>query len=667
MKLSKRLTSLTFAIGILVFAPAIPTCSQNVTSAAVSVRKSEDLSRVDIPTLLKLAESGDALAQDWLGYRLYNGAGISQDYGQALIWFRKSAAQGNSGSQTFLGSMYYSGQGVSQDYGQALGWFRKAVDQGNSSGEYSLGILYLNGQGVLRDTALARKFFQLAADQGFQLAKDELTRLDALQPQLQAEEKRLAAQSASERQGTQPVTSGANAVYQGVRAGTNVPHRNPAATKVDVDASDISSLSQKMAQYQREKIPELQARSLPDAKSCRKGKPHGDWDVSQACAYAAMSFSGAAKEQTLLKGCSFENLTGNGPNSCLDLGKFYVSFGRNLEALAAVEARNAPWDLDVTLHDVKLKAYRALGNSEMEKRELQFLCYSLSRSQYCPALRKFGEDVDMDDAVARAHSRDRDENRRRAEQVKFENHMKRIQREGHEEAMAAVSDAINNTVASIQQSQADMAQARVNAAAIRMAQQNKGAGGYPTTSSGGSSSNSSSSSTTTTKPAPKSSTTSTSDSSDSTPSSDSSADSSGSSGTASNSGKPFNPYSSAGSGYNPYSGQGVPAEGSTIPGENGHWIEEEYIVTYVSTSVRHANITLTLVNSAGEMDEHGAFVKFANPDKYHSLYYGFAGVVNEMIEAGSTQARSWSAPYLDANRPNPAFQARVTIRYFAVY
>ena len=67
------------------------------------------------------------------------------------------------------------------------------------------------------------------------------------------------------------------------------------------------------------------------------------------------------------------------------------------------------------------------------------------------------------------------------------------------------------------------------------------------------------------------------------------------------------------------------------------------------------------------MDEHGAFVKFENPDKEHRVYYGFAGVVNGMIEAGSTQARSWSAPYLYANRPNPAFQARVAVRYFALY
>jgi hypothetical protein len=90
-------------------------------------------------------------------------------------------------------------------------------------------------------------------------------------------------------------------------------------------------------------------------------------------------------------------------------------------------------------------------------------------------------------------------------------------------------------------------------------------------------------------------------------------------------------------------------------------------VTYVSIPVRHGNIHLSLANSAGQMDEHGAFVKFENPDKEHRVYYGFAGVANEMIEAGSTQVRSWSAPYLYANRPNPGFQARVTIRYFAIF
>lgn len=220
-------------------------------------------------------------------------------------------------------------------------------------------------------------------------------------------------------------------------------------------------------------------------------------------------------------------------------------------------------------------------------------------------------------------------------------------------------------MANIQQSQAEMAQARVNAAAIKMAQQNKGTGGYPT-SSGGASSTASSTSTSSTKAATKkNSATDTSDSSDSTPSSDSSADSSGSSGATSNSTKPFNPYSSTGDGCNPYSGHCVPVAQSTLPGEKGHWVDTEMNVTCNVNNFRNSSISALLVNEPGVANCNGTFVEFLNPDKTHPFFYGFAGVVNERMEANSTRDIRWPAPYLYKDRPNPAFVARVLIRYFA--
>ena len=42
----------------------------------------------------------------------------------------KAVEQGQAESQHSLGHMYYQGEGVSQDYEEALRWFRKAEDQG---------------------------------------------------------------------------------------------------------------------------------------------------------------------------------------------------------------------------------------------------------------------------------------------------------------------------------------------------------------------------------------------------------------------------------------------------------------------------------------------------------------------------------------------------------
>ena len=90
----------------------------------------------------------------------------SQDYKQAVEWFRKAAAQGNADAQYNLGVMYSNGQGVKQDYKKAVEWFRKAAAQGNADAQYNLGVMYSNGQGGPHDFAEVLQWWQLAAEQG---------------------------------------------------------------------------------------------------------------------------------------------------------------------------------------------------------------------------------------------------------------------------------------------------------------------------------------------------------------------------------------------------------------------------------------------------------------------------------------------------------------------
>ena len=52
------------------------------------------------------------------------------------------AQQGNSYAPFYLGLMYYNGEGVTQDYKQAVKWWRKAAEQGDASAQYSLGLMY---------------------------------------------------------------------------------------------------------------------------------------------------------------------------------------------------------------------------------------------------------------------------------------------------------------------------------------------------------------------------------------------------------------------------------------------------------------------------------------------------------------------------------------------
>jgi TPR repeat protein len=46
-----------------------------------------------------LAEQGDALAQNNLGWMYYNGYGVPQDYVQARMWFTLAAAQGKENAR----------------------------------------------------------------------------------------------------------------------------------------------------------------------------------------------------------------------------------------------------------------------------------------------------------------------------------------------------------------------------------------------------------------------------------------------------------------------------------------------------------------------------------------------------------------------------------------
>ncbi len=66
---------------------------------------------------------------------------------------------------------YYSGDGVTQDYAEAVRWWRKAAEAGDGSAMYNLGVMYNNGQGVARDmdAAAGWVFKALRAGYGFAL------------------------------------------------------------------------------------------------------------------------------------------------------------------------------------------------------------------------------------------------------------------------------------------------------------------------------------------------------------------------------------------------------------------------------------------------------------------------------------------------------------------
>ena len=107
--------------------------------------------RADYATALRefrrLAEQGNAKAQNTLGLMYGEGQGVPQDYAKAVGWYHKAAEQGYAKAQNNLGFMYRNGRGVPQDYAEAVKWFRKAAEQGIAEAQYNLGLMYSNGSG----------------------------------------------------------------------------------------------------------------------------------------------------------------------------------------------------------------------------------------------------------------------------------------------------------------------------------------------------------------------------------------------------------------------------------------------------------------------------------------------------------------------------------------
>ncbi len=136
--------------------------------------ESKPLERIEtdkISELLKVAEQGDAKAQNELGVMYYTGEAFSttgsgqvldNDPELAAVWLLRSAEQGYSDAQFNLGLMYTNGEGVEVDTSKAAELFKKAAEQGNIDAQYNLAVMYYTGKGVAKDVDKAIKWFEKA-------------------------------------------------------------------------------------------------------------------------------------------------------------------------------------------------------------------------------------------------------------------------------------------------------------------------------------------------------------------------------------------------------------------------------------------------------------------------------------------------------------------------
>ena len=126
--------------------------------------------RLDYPTarrmLLPMANDGNAVAQETLGFMYLRGEGVPADDAIAFRWFKLAALADRPDAEFETGKMYRDGRGVSPDGTAALFWFRRAADRGMTEAFVAVAEMYLGRSGVPPDPAAAFEWLLRAADLG---------------------------------------------------------------------------------------------------------------------------------------------------------------------------------------------------------------------------------------------------------------------------------------------------------------------------------------------------------------------------------------------------------------------------------------------------------------------------------------------------------------------
>lgn len=128
----------------------------------------------DLASLQQQAGAGDAQAEFALGNRYFRGLGVPQNYGQALDWYHKSAAQSFAPAQNQLGAMYQHNLGVPHDYRLAAKYYESAAKQGYAPAECNLAGMFESGLSVKHDLKQAFQWYSKAAEQNYADAEEEL-------------------------------------------------------------------------------------------------------------------------------------------------------------------------------------------------------------------------------------------------------------------------------------------------------------------------------------------------------------------------------------------------------------------------------------------------------------------------------------------------------------
>lgn len=108
------------------------------------------------------AEKGNIEAQNYLGFRYYNGEGIRQDADSAIYWIRKAAEKGDIKAAGNMGYLLSQAPDITHDYDEAFRWLKTATEAGLPTAMTQLAELYRRGLGCSPDTLNAIRLYEKA-------------------------------------------------------------------------------------------------------------------------------------------------------------------------------------------------------------------------------------------------------------------------------------------------------------------------------------------------------------------------------------------------------------------------------------------------------------------------------------------------------------------------
>jgi cell division septation protein DedD len=128
----------------------------------------------DVNALQAKAQAGDAEAEFQMGEAYRAGKGVTADPEDAIMWYRRAAAQGHIRASEELGFALFA----HGDRHEAMPYIEKAAARGEARAFYLLGTAHFNGDYATRDWPLAYAQTERAAGAGLSAAQKNLELMD---------------------------------------------------------------------------------------------------------------------------------------------------------------------------------------------------------------------------------------------------------------------------------------------------------------------------------------------------------------------------------------------------------------------------------------------------------------------------------------------------------